>query len=209
MDAYFVASTLPILLAQLIGGAVESSVIPVYARVRLKGRKEHASILFSSLLNILFLGSLLIVVLMLIFRQQFIQLSAPGLDPYSTMLASNLAFFIFPVLLLSVIEGFLEFILNSEGQFGWPAYAGVLVPLTTATLVLVFGKSLGVVMLCIGMVLGLCLQLCVIYVRARRAKIYYRPIIDWRNPEIISVLMIAWPALLTALISQASPLVIR
>ena len=207
MDAYFVASTLPILLAQLIGGAVESSVIPVYARVRLKGRKEHASILFSSLLNILFLGSLLIVVLMLIFRQQFIQLSAPGLDPYSTMLASNLAFFIFPVLLLSVIEGFLESILNSEGQFGWPAYAGVLVPLTTATLVLVFGKSLGVVMLCIGMVLGLCLQLCVIYVRARRAKIYYRPIIDWRNPEIMSVLMIAWPALLTALISQASPLV--
>src|SRR6266853_5101897 len=51
MDAYFVASTLPVLMAQLITGAVESSVIPVYARVRSKGRKEDASILFSSLLN--------------------------------------------------------------------------------------------------------------------------------------------------------------
>lgn len=207
MDAYFVASTLPILLAQLIVAAIESSVIPVYSRVRLKESKEQASILFSSLLNILFAGSLLLLVLMLIFRQKFILLSAPGLDPNSTMLASNLAFFIFPVLLLSVVEGFLESILNTEGQFGWPAYAGVLVPLTTAALVLVFGKSLGVVMLCIGMVLGLCLQLCVIFLRARRAKISYRPIIDWRNPEIISVLVIAWPALLTALISQASPLV--
>ena len=207
MDAYFVASTLPILMAQLITGAVESAVIPVYARVRSKGRKEDASILFSSLLNILFIGSLLIVVLMLIFRQQFILLSAPGLDPYSAGIAYNLAFFIFPVLWLMVVEGFLECILNTEGQFGWPAYAGALVPLTTVILILVFGKSLGVVTLCIGMVLGLCFQLSFVILRARGAKIHYRLIIDWRNPEITAVLIIAWPVLLTALISQASPLV--
>src|ERR1700693_4181119 len=41
MDAYFVASTLPILLAQLVGGSIESSVIPIYSRVRAKGRKEQ------------------------------------------------------------------------------------------------------------------------------------------------------------------------
>src|SRR5438876_4450828 len=44
MDAYFVASTLPILLAQLVGGSIESSVIPIYSRVRAKGRKEQASV---------------------------------------------------------------------------------------------------------------------------------------------------------------------
>src|SRR2546421_6316462 len=46
MDAYFVASTLPILMAQLIGSAAESSVIPVYASLRSRGRKEQH--LFSS-----------------------------------------------------------------------------------------------------------------------------------------------------------------
>ncbi len=207
MDAYFVASTLPILMAQLLGSSVESSVIPVYARVRSTGRKEQASILFSSLLNILFIGILLLVVLMLIFRQPLLLLSAPGLHPNSARLAADLAFFIFPVFWLMVVIGFLECILNAEGQFGWPAYAGVLVPLTTSILVLTFGKSLGVVMLCVGMVLGLCLQLGFFILRVRRAKIRYRPVIDWRNPEIASVLIIAWPALLTAFISQASPLV--
>ena len=207
MDAYFVASTLPVLLAQLLVGSVESSVIPIYSRVRAKGRKEQASILFSSLLNILIIGSLLIVVLMLIFRQPLLQLSAPGLNSNTAEQAANLAFFIFPVFWLMVVIGFMECILNAEGQFGWPAYAGVLVPLTTSFLVLTFGKSLGVVMLCVGMVVGLCFQLGVFILRARRAKIHYRFIIDWHSPEIISVLIIAWPALLNALISQASPLI--
>src|SRR5258707_7015173 len=54
MDAYFVASTLPLLMATLLSTSVESSVIPVYARVRAHG-KERASILFSTLLNPLLL----------------------------------------------------------------------------------------------------------------------------------------------------------
>ncbi len=48
MDAYFVASSVPLFVAQLITSASESSVIPVYARVRSGGNKEQASILFST-----------------------------------------------------------------------------------------------------------------------------------------------------------------
>ncbi|MDQ6660055.1 MAG: hypothetical protein M3Z24_03710, partial [Chloroflexota bacterium] len=79
MDAYFVASTLPFFLAQLGSGAIEASVIPVYARVRLQG-KEQASLLFSTVLNLLLLGAALLTVAMLAFRYQLIHLSAPALD---------------------------------------------------------------------------------------------------------------------------------
>ena len=51
MDAYIVVSTLPMILAQLITGSIEVSVIPVYTRIRTRGRKEEASRLFSTLLN--------------------------------------------------------------------------------------------------------------------------------------------------------------
>ena len=57
MDAYFVASTIPILLAQLLISDLEASVIPIFVRIRLKETREQASILFSTLLNILFLVS--------------------------------------------------------------------------------------------------------------------------------------------------------
>ncbi len=206
MDAYFVASALPILLAQLANSAVESSVIPVYARVRLQG-EEQASIVFSTLLNLLLLGTVLLTLLIIGLRYQVIYLSAPALDPFSAGLAGSLAPVIFPVLVLMVLISFLECILNVEGQFGWPAYAGLLVPLTTAIFVLVGGRAVGVVMLCIGMLAGLCLQICVVIVRAQRAGLVYRFILDLRNPEIGAILVAAWPVLIGALIGQASPLV--
>src|SRR6266700_5610822 len=207
MDAYFVAILLPITIAQLAVGAIENSVIPAYARIRTKGTKEQASALLSTLLNLLLIGASLLTLLMFIFRRQMIFLSAPALDPTRLQLAVDLTPFILPVLLLMIVIGFLECIFNTEGQFGWPAYAGILVPVTTAILVLVLSKSLGIVMLCVGMVVGLFLQLCVFIVGVKRAKLVYRPIIDLHHPELVPILVAAWPALLGSIIILLSPLV--
>src|SRR5260370_9214381 len=58
MDAYFVASTLPLLMATLLSTSIESSVIPVYTRVPAQV-KEQASIIFSTFLSLLVLGTAL------------------------------------------------------------------------------------------------------------------------------------------------------
>ncbi len=207
MDAYFVAAALPTLLAQLLASALEASVIPVYARVRTKDGRVAASRLFSTLLNILFITMVVVTIFMLVFRQQMVFFSAPSLKASSQELALGLTPYIFPVLIFMVLNSFMECLLNTEGQFGWPAYAGMLVPLTTASFVLVGGKTEGVVMLCLGTLVGQFAQLAVIIVRAHRAHIVYKPIIDWRNPELRAILLVAWPVLFSALISQASPLV--
>src|SRR5436309_3838665 len=174
MDAYFVASLVPLLIAQVIGSVVEYAVIPVYIRVRSQQGTKQAYKLFSTLLNILLVVTVPLTVLLFIFRNQMIHFSAPALDPFRAGLSTYLSLFILPVLVLMVVVSLLECILNAEGQFGWPAYAGLLVPLTTAILVLTLGRSEGVVILCIGMLAGLGLQLCMIFVRARRAGLVYR-----------------------------------
>ncbi|MBV9229469.1 MAG: O-antigen ligase family protein [Chloroflexi bacterium] len=205
MDAYFVAYSLPYLLAQLIINVIEYSVIPVYARVR--SNREQKSALFSTLLNVLLIGCVLLIGLMFIFRRQMIFLSAPALDAFRTGLAVDLAPFMLVLLLLMVVIGLLESILNAEGQFGWPAYAGLLVPLAAAVLVLTAGKPYGVVVLCIGMIIGSCLQLGVIILRAKRAKLVYRPTLNLRSEEIGLIVIAAGPALLGTLITQVSPVV--
>lgn len=207
MDAYFVAATLPTTLAQLLASGLEASVIPVYTRVRTKQGKQAASRLFSTLMNILLISVGLITVTMIVFRNQMILFSAPSLQSSSHILAVNLTLFIFPVLIFMTLNSFMECILNTEGQFGWPAYAGMLVPITTMTLVVIGGKTVGVLMLCIGTLVGQIFQLCAIAIRARRAKIAYQFVLDLRSPEIAMIGMVAWPALFSALISQASPLV--
>ena len=207
MDAYFVASGLPVLLAQLLASSLEASVIPIYASLSGKGKKEQASRLFSTLLNLLFISMVIVTIGMLILRNQLVVFSGPGLKSSSLALAGSLTPYIFPVLIFMVLNSFMECLLNSEGQFGWPAYAGILVPMTTATLVVLAGKSHGVLVLCIGTLLGQVFQLVVIIFRARKAKFVYKPIIDLRSPEIAAIGIVAWPALFSGLISQASPFV--
>ena len=72
---------------------------------------------------------------------------------------------------------------------------------------LLAGKTQGVVMLCIGTLLGQLLQLCAIILRARRSKLVYRPVIHWQNPDLAAIGLVALPALFGTLISQAAPLV--
>jgi murein biosynthesis integral membrane protein MurJ len=207
MDAYFVATALPILAASLVTGALEASVIPTFARVRGQRTPEQASRFFSTLLNALVVGTALLTLLMLIFSRQMVFLVAPALGSKRMDLAIALAPIVFPTFLLLTGIGFLEDILNAEGQFGWPAYAGMIVPLSTAGFVLVAGRSHGIVMLGIGTVVGLCLQVSIVLIRLRRAGITYRPVVELRSPEIALVLAAAWPALCAALISRASPVV--
>ena len=207
MDAYFVAQTLPILLAQLLSSALEASVIPVYAHVRAKEDKTQVSRLFSTLLNILLLGLVIFTIIMLCFRNQITLYSAPALKQHTLDLAAALTPFIFPVLLLMTVNSFMECLLNTEGQFGWPAYAGILVPITTTTCILLGGASFGVVMLCIGTLIGQVIQLIIVIIRTHQAHIRYQLVLDLRSKELASIAIVAWPALLGALISQSSSLI--
>src|SRR5438270_7213609 len=43
MDGYFIASTIPILLAQIIEHPIQDAVIPIYTRVRTQETKERSS----------------------------------------------------------------------------------------------------------------------------------------------------------------------
>lgn len=207
MDAYFVASALPLLVAQLLISAIEASIIPVYARLRSQEARDHSTAVFSTVVNLFLVGAVILTLLLLLLRRQLLFLSAPALDPYRLGLAVQLAPIIFPVLLLMVMTGLLECVLNTEGQFGWPAYAAVLVPLATALLVILAGARVGVAAIAVGTLVGVGLQLSVLIHRLRLARISYRPVLNWHLPEVSLLLVAALPALLGAMVNQASPLV--
>src|SRR5581483_1512299 len=207
MDAYYVAQALPVLLAQMLSSALESSVIPVYAQVRTKGGEEQTSRLFSTLLNLLLIGFIPCIATMFLLRSQLIFFSAPALKAHTLTLAADLTPFIFPMLLFMTLNSFMECLLNAEGQFSWPAYIGILVPITAATFVLLGGRSAGVAILCIGTLIGQVLQLVMVMIRAHASNIRYRLVLDLRCKEMATIAGLAWPVLFGALINQASPIV--
>ncbi|HTK10836.1 MAG TPA: lipid II flippase MurJ [Ktedonobacteraceae bacterium] len=207
MDAYFVASTFPTTLSYLLIGTVETAMIPVYARIRAQSGREPASALFSTMLNLLLIVLVGLTIIFCIFRQEVVHFSAPALDVERSNQVSYLALFTYPVLVPMVLIGLMECVLNTEGQFGWPAYAGLLVPVTTGVFVFLMGASHGVIALCIGTMVGLCLQIFSFVIRMRRARIIYRPIIRFDHPALIPIACAAWPVFLSSCIGNISPLV--
>jgi murein biosynthesis integral membrane protein MurJ len=207
MDAYFASAAFPLLLVQLVSSAMEAAVIPVYSRLRMHANREVASRLLSTLVNCLVLSAAIVVLVLIALRQPLISFSAPGLDEPRLHQAIMLAPLLYLVIPLSLVIGLLECILNVEGQFGWPAYAGLLVPLTTAFLTLVGGKIWGIEALCTGGFCGTALQLIVVGIRVKQAHLRYHPIIDVHSSDLQLILYAAWPVLSGALITQASPLI--
>lgn len=207
MDAYFVAAAFPLLFVQLFSSALEAAVIPVYSRLCMSGDRESASRLLSTLLNVAVVSTGVLALGLIVARQSLILLFAPGLEPERLFQATALAPWLYMALPISLVIGLLECVLNAEGQFGWPAYAGLLVPLTTALLTFFWAKTWGVVVLCIGSLIGAILQLLVVGLRTKRAHLHYHLVIDVRNPDLRVILHSAWPVLVGALILQGGPLV--
>jgi putative peptidoglycan lipid II flippase len=207
MDAYFIAAAVPILLATALTYPMQASIVPVFVQARSEGRRAEASRLFSTMLNLAVVTAVVITILMLVFRHQIIWATAPGAGPVRQHLAADLAPIIFPSLVLTVALGVLEAVLNAEGQFGWPAYAGLVVPFATAIAVVLAGSSLGVKAIAVGTVIGLSLQSAAFVLRVRRARIEYRPILDWSNPALASVMRAMWPLLLASCIVPISPVI--
>ena len=205
MDAYNVSVLLPITLAAMLASSIESSVIPVYSRLRTRGAKEQSSKLFSTMLNILIILSIVVTGVALLFKTLLLTLSAPGSSHEIIGLASGLAIYTFPVLGLMTLNSFMECLLNADGKFGWPAYAGLLVPLTTVIFILLGDNSHSIIMYALGTLAGNVLQLTVIIYRAHTAGIVYRPIIDLKLPELKPIMEYASPSLFGALISMVSP----
>lgn len=207
MDAYFVAVAFPLLMIQLLSSAIEAAVVPIYTQLRIHSSKEAASRLFSTLLNCLVLGAIPLTLALLFLRRPLVFFSAPGLDAARLNQAVALTPILYLIIPVSLVTGLLESVLHAEGEFGWPAYAGLLVPLTTAILTLMGGKTWGIAVLCAGSLLGTALQLLVVCLRVRWAGLRYQPLVEVHNPYLGAILRAAWPVLLGALLVQGGPLV--
>jgi putative peptidoglycan lipid II flippase len=201
-------------LAQLIAGGLEFAVIPVFLRVRMQGEAQ-ASALFSTLLSILIIVLIVSSLALYIFQRQIITVAAPGLVRSQDVmaLAVEMLPYVIPVLSLITVITFFESALNARGQFGWPAYAGVLVPISTATVVLAWRHlpcnplSHDILILCIGNVIGLMLHLTAVIIRAYKAGIRYKMRLNLNDKGVRSVVRLSRAPMCAALVGSLGPLV--
>lgn len=209
-DAYFAAFTIPdYLYALLIGGALSSAFIPVFASYISTDREEEAwetaSIVFNLSISLMLVGILFGVV----WAPQLVHWIVPGFSPKFAALTVKLTRIMFAQALFMGLAGLSMGILNSYKHFLMPAIGSVLYNLITVVVgwVLAVYFNLGIMGFTLGVVLGAVANFAVQLPKLIQLGLKYRFSFDIHNPGVQKIFALMVPVLIGLSVTQFNVLV--
>ncbi|MBN1411508.1 MAG: murein biosynthesis integral membrane protein MurJ [Spirochaetales bacterium] len=135
-------------------GAFSASFIPVLSNSIMKEPFAETKKIARNILTFILMINIPLVLLAVVFARPVIDTLLPFPDPQKVNMAADLFRYIFPYILLVSLSAFLMGVLNSHNRFIASALAPITFSISLVFCVLVFGKSLGVYAMALGVLLG-------------------------------------------------------
>lgn len=207
-DAFFSAFKISNFFRQLLGeGALGSSFIPLYnERVEIEGEERSKEFIYS-ILNLLFVFSTIITILMIIFSQGIIDGIVSGFPAETKLLASRLLKIMSVYFIFISLSGMICAILNNFKQFAVPASTSIFFNLAIILASMYFGKSYGIDALAYGVVIGGVLQFLVVLPAFFKIVKGYSFKIDWKDPYLKRIFIMICPMLIGIVARQVNTIV--
>ncbi len=218
LDIFLTSNNIPDLLSALIsGGALGIALIPVMSEQLSRQGRQAAWKLFSRIINLAFLVTAAIALLIILFAGPLVQhVIAPGFDPAKQALTANMMRLDLGAILVFSLSGLVMAGLQANQHFLFPAMAPVLYntgqiigaiflaptvglrlgPLTLPSL------GLGLYGLVWGVILGAVLHLAIQIPGLLLHGFQWTPQVDVKDPAVRQVLRLMGPRLLTVLCLQ-------
>jgi len=200
-DAFLVAQNLPLMVTGSISTALGVGVLPVVTELRVKGRREEARAVASTILN----GTLVVAAALGLIggfaAGPLVRLAAPGLAPGAVGAAAGLTRVFFAAYVFVAAGSVIGLLLNSLKEFAVPALNPIILNVFTIAILAWLARGLGIYAPAYGFALGAVLQFLVQGLWLRRRGLPPRAAFDLRHPAVRRVLVLALPVLAAALIS--------
>jgi putative peptidoglycan lipid II flippase len=162
LDAFLIAFLLPQFAMNLIGGSLNTALIPTYIQVREQEGQGAAQCLLSSVM-VLSIGFLVVMSLLLALTASYIlPLVASGFTAEKLALTHSLYYALLPTLILSGLATTWAAILNAQNRFALAAVVPVTTSIITVLLLVVMPKHWGSYVLVLGMVGGAFMEACLV-----------------------------------------------
>jgi putative peptidoglycan lipid II flippase len=223
VDAFEVATAIPTSFYDLlIGGHVNSAIIPILSEVVTREGRQALWDLVSALVNLVTVILAALVVLVELFAPQVIGVVGSGFDPRTAQLATDLLRLVFPSLLFMGLFAVLSGTLYALRVFTWPAFAtavfnGCIVLVTVLFAppfqVTLDGRALhlllnrppeGVTIVAVGWLVGALAQLALQLPGMRGFRL--RLTLNWRHPGVRRIAALYAPVMFSLVLDT---LVIR
>ena len=207
LDAYYLTMAIPVLLAGLIGMAVNTVFVPILVE-----EEKKDSLAFEGFLNSLFtcvsLISLVITALYALLTPLICSILAGALSEEARILVRDVSLELSPVIFLITVRSFLSAVSHARRSFLSPTYALTLVPAATIVSLFLFHDRLGIHSLVIGNNAGFLLAAVFLYLSLRLNGI--RIGIGWQfDRRIFDTLRLSLPQVLSASVLKLNPLIDR
>lgn len=164
-DAYYSAFKISNFFRQLLGeGALGNTFIPLYHKKKNEQGVEKSSEYIFTVLNITFLFSLLVSILMIVFSNQIVSLIVVGFNEEMRLLTSKLLKLMSFYFLFISLSGMIGSILNNFGYFVIPASTAIFFNLSIIFSAIYLSKFFDIDALAYGVLFGGFLQFIVVFI---------------------------------------------
>jgi putative peptidoglycan lipid II flippase len=211
-DAFNLANLMPNMIYELvIGGVVASVLIPVISEHLVKGEREEANRVLSSILNLALISMGFIVVLGVLFPQVFIYtqtfLSGEKQPEIKQLMAFFFRFFA-PQIVFYTIVAIFTGLLYAERRFAAPNYAPIFNSIIVAAVAVVFpiiyqvNHLWGQIWLAAGTTGGVIAMALALWPAMRGLNFKWRLTLGLRHPSVRKLGLLAVPVFGYVLINQ-------
>ena len=190
-DAYFAAFKIPdFIFFTLASGALGVAFLPILSD-RLAKNRQSAWEVSSYILNFLGLIALVASILLMLLADPLMRyVVAPGFTPQQLELSVSIMRIVSVNVFIFSISTILSTVQQAVGRFFFIAIAPLFYNTSIIASIFIFGDSLGIVGLSLGVALGSILQLLVVALGMAGLKFKYTPLIDFKNQSFREVLRV-------------------
>jgi len=198
-DAYNAAFSIPdFLYYLLVGGALSSAFIPVFASYIATNKEEEGWRVASTIFNLMIILMLGGITLGIIFAPALVRLLVPGFTPENIALTVKMTRVMFFQTFFMALNGISMGILNSYQHFLAPAIGSVMYNLGIIVIGLIFSHylNMGIMGFAIGVVFGAALNFAVQLPALLKLGLRYQFVIDLKHPGVRKIGTLFLPVLI-------------
>lgn len=205
-DAYNIAIVVPSVMYGLFGGAITTTFIPLFSESYSKKGKEDAFNFANTILNIMFLISLILFIVSIIFTPQLVKIVAPKFTGKTYELAVVLTKISVINIVLITMNSCYTALLQSLDEFVVPAMLGFVTSIPIIIYIMI-GAGNGIEGLITVVVIGTALQVIFQVPWLLKKGFRFSLKINFRDPRLKRMLYLLLPILVGSGVSQINTLV--
>lgn len=201
-DSYVMATTIPLVVFQMIGSSIGTTFIPVFTEYMTKEGKEKAYELTNNVINIILFLSIAVSIVGILFSPVLVRLIAPGYSGERYFLTVTMTRIMFPIVVFIGLANVITGVLQAQNHFTVPAFIGIPYNFIIIITLLFFAKSFGIFAVALATVVATLTQVLVQLPDMYKLGYRYKFILNFKHPGVLKIFALVLPVLIGSAVNQ-------